>query len=203
MEVVQTLEIFQVTPFIWNLNSPREMIPHNHITNIGPLVVSRISMNQIALKYGEEDLLVASSPSHQDILAHPLVSKSLAPKPTTLPIDIPSPHLFQAVTKSTMPWVQRMSSQVGGGLWDDACEQNSEENYLDVDKTTRQERSFKRSLTSHCSVGTCHPNRTASAKKLLHAYVYLYLCTLTCVCTVYCIAKAIRCSCSFFKYAII
>ena len=30
VEVVQTLEIFQVTPFIWNLNSPREMIPHNH-----------------------------------------------------------------------------------------------------------------------------------------------------------------------------
>ena len=31
VEVVQTLEIFQVTPFIWNLNSPREMIPHNHM----------------------------------------------------------------------------------------------------------------------------------------------------------------------------
>lgn len=144
MEVVQTREIFQVTPFIWNLNSPREMNPHNHnnnnmfkcflcLTNIGPLVVSGISMNHIHLKYGEKDLLVASSPSHQDIRAHPLVSKSLAPKPTTLPalpIDIASPHLFQAVTKSTMPWVQRMSSQVGGGLRDDACDHYSDVIYM-------------------------------------------------------------------------
>ena len=118
-------------------------------------------MNHIDLTYGEKHLLVASSPSHQDILAHPLVSKSLAPKPTTLPtlpVDIPSPHLFQAVTKSTMPWVQRMSSQVGGELWDDACEQYSDVNYMWIkhDKTTWQEQSFKRSLTSFIALQCRH-----------------------------------------------
>lgn len=176
------------------------------LTNIGPLVVSGISMNHIHLKYGEKDLLVASSPSHQDIRAHPLVSKSLAPKPTTLPalpIDIPSPHLFQAVTKSTMPWVQRMSSQVGGGLRDDACDHYSDVIYMWIKPRGKNSPSKEVwLLSSHCSVGTCHPNPTASAKKLLHTQVYAYLCTLTCVCTVYCIAKAITDSCSFFKYVI-